>query len=483
MADPKAALLSKFQPQNRFANFGPIIVSANISGFRGVNVDLNFEYPITALSGFNGSGKSTIGQLLLCGYRRLTTAVGSKRFYVVNFFPVSLADPAPFTPDASITFKYQTDKPDTLQELTVSRAAKEWSGYKRQPERNTEYVGFTVYIPKVERRDLSIYNASSMQLKDRVDIDNAAKYASRILGSAYDEVYFQGISAHKKEGELGMAKRYGATYSENNMGFGEGRVVYTVRLLESCPAQSLIVLEEPETSLHENAQYEFSKYLIDVCNRRGHQIIMSTHSSSIMNALPPEARKLLVRSDDGVKVYDRVSSTRIRTALSAGESGHAVICVEDTFAQSLLREVLRRFDKNLLSTVSIVPFGDTKAVVSAKDALDAAGYRAIAVRDADKGDNQSKHIYKLPGTLPPEKEVFMNQKVQRMLLDQYGVNFPAILASNPDLDHHKYSDSCMSIAQTSQEVLESDCIRTFLDDCGGGWAAELCEQIKQSTHS
>lgn len=483
MSDPKAALASKFLPQNRFANFGPIIVSANVSGFRGVHVDLNFEYPITALSGFNGSGKSTVGQLLLCGYRKLTAAVNSKRFYVANFFPVSIVDPAPFTSDAAITFKYQTDKPDTLQELTVSRASKEWSGYKRQPERNTEYVGFTVYIPKVERRDLSIYNAGNMQLKDRVDIESAAKYVSRILGSAYDEVYFQGIAAHKREGELGMVKRYGATYSENNMGFGEGRVVYTVRLLESCPAQSLIVLEEPETSLHENAQYEFSKYLIDVCNRRGHQIIMSTHSSSIMSALPPEARKLLVRTDDGVKVYDRVSSTRIRTALSAGESGHAIICVEDKFAQSLLREVLRRYDKNLLSTVSIIPFGDTKAVVSAKEALEAAGHRAIAVRDADKGENLPQKIYKLPGTLPPEKDVFMHADVQKMLSDNYGVDFAAIVAATPDLDHHKFSDACMKVAQTSQEVLESDCIRTFLDGCEVNWASDLCEKIRDSTHS
>jgi predicted ATPase len=267
VSDPKQALASKFKPQNRFANFGPVIVSAKISGFRGINAEIKFEYPVTALSGFNGSGKSTIGQLLVCGYRKLTSAVDSKRYYVANFCPVSILDPKPFSDDASLMFTYQTDKSGVYRDLTVSRATTEWSGYKRQPERNTEYIGFTVYIPKVERRDLSIYNAKGMSLGARTELENSTVYVSRILGSQYQEVYFQGVVTQSREGELGIARRYNAIYSENNMGFGEGRVVYTVRLLETCPAQSFIVIEEPETSLHESAQYEFAKYLIDVSLR------------------------------------------------------------------------------------------------------------------------------------------------------------------------------------------------------------------------
>jgi len=482
MADPRVALSSKFQPHHRFANFGPVIVSAKISGFRGVDAEITFEYPVTALSGFNGSGKSTFGQLLLCGYKQISTS-SAKRYYVTNFFPVSILDPKPFTDEASITYKYQTDKADSLQELTVSRQKKEWSGYKRQPERNTEYVGFTVYIPKIERRDLSIYNAKNITLGNRHDYTDIPMHVSKILGSQYDEVYFQGVKAHHREGQLGISRRYGATYSENNMGFGEGRVVYIVRLLETCPAQSLVILEEPETSLHENAQYEFAKYLIDVSNRRGHQIIFSTHSSIMMDALPPEGRKLLSRGTDGVKVYDRVSSSRIKTALSAGRNGHAIICVEDSFAQSLVREILRRYDLAFLSSVTVLPFGDSKAIVSAKDALVKSGVKAIALRDADKGDNVKENIFKLPGTLPPEKEVFHDVAVQSFLQTHYNIQFQDLLASNPDIDHHKYAETCSERAQTSREVLETDCIRIYLDNKGDAWAAELCEAVKMAIFS
>lgn len=480
MADIRKTLAAKFRPATRFANFGPLIISADIKGFRGVKAKLTIDYPITALTGFNGSGKSTIGQLMLCGYKKLSTSVLGKRFYVKDFFPLSAADPEPFTKEAEISFLYQTDRAEQPQELTISRSQKEWSGYKRQPERNTEYVGFTVYIPKVERRDLSIYSASNLELTERNEVENAAEQVSRILGSHYEDVYFQGVSAKSRESELGVARRHGATYSENNMGFGEGRLIYTVRLMESCPEQSLIVLEEPETSLHESAQYEFVKYLMDVVNRRHHQIIFSTHSSVMMDALPPEGRKLLIRDRDGVKVYDSVSSSRIKTALSAGENGHFVICVEDEFAQSLLREILRRFDIDLIESVEVLYFGDNKAVVSAMKAIKHSGQKAIAVLDGDMKPSEKDGIYCLPGTQPPEKEIFHSVAAKKLLADNYAFDFASFQAAYPDFDHHDYAKYIAVKKSCSREVLESDCIRAFLDDIGAPWYEELCKKIKQS---
>lgn len=479
--DIRKKLSEKYKIGNRYKNFGPVISSVTIHGFRGISAKINFDYPITALSGFNGSGKSTVGQLLLCAYRKMPTSTNAKRFYVKDFFPVSNLDPEPFTSDARVEFLYETDKPSNKQELTVTRSKKEWSGYKRQPERNVQYLGFTVYIPKIEQRDLSIYLASSLSVSDldRVDVESGAMYASRILGSSYDDVYFQGVRAKTRSAELGVASRFGAIYSENNMGFGEGRVVYTIRLLESCPEQSLIVLEEPETSLHEHAQYEFIKYLIDVVNRRHHQIIFSTHSCIMMDALPPEGRKLLIRGENGVDVFDSVTSTRVKTALSCGERGHTILCVEDDFAQSFLREILRRYDVHLLESVEIIPFGDAKAVLSAHKVLIKSGKKSIAVRDADQGVDKSQNIFALPGSLPPEKEVFCSKASKLKLSELYRFDAEAFLSSHPDMDHHEYFPRISGKLSCSREVLESDCIRGFLDDVGDDWSRDLCENIKK----
>jgi hypothetical protein len=161
MPDPRQELQAKYLPQNRYATFGPALRSVRILGFRGVaDLTVDFQYPITAISGLNGAGKSTVGQLCLGGYKKPTTVHDIKRFYVRDFFPASAADPTPFGPDSSVVYEYNTNDPDNPQTLTVARTQREWSGYKRQPERTCYYIGFTIYIPKVEQRDLSVYRAA-----------------------------------------------------------------------------------------------------------------------------------------------------------------------------------------------------------------------------------------------------------------------------------------------------------------------------------
>lgn len=59
----------------------------------------------------------------------------------------------------------------------------------------------------------------------------------------------------------------------------------------------------------------------------------------------------------------------------------------------------------------------------------------------------------------------------------YNIDLGHILASNPDLDHHDYANYCCQRAQVSREVLESDCIRAFLDAVGAEWYSDLCKDI------
>lgn len=479
MADARKSLASKFQIDHRYINFGPFLRQIEVSGFRGINAEMSFDYPVTAITGLNGAGKSTFGQLALCGYRKITTENLSKRFYVKDFFPVSVVDPKPFSDSASVIFKYETDEKNAPQELTVSRATKEWSGYKRQPERHVEYIGLAFYIPKVERKDLTIYSASSLKLSNRESLENAGMYVSRILGGNYEDIYFQGVENSKRKAQLGIAKRLGAQYSENNMGFGEGRVIHTIKVLETCAEKSLIVLEEPETSLHQNAQYELSKYLIEVSLRRGHQIILSTHSSCILEALPFEARKMLTRNEGGVDVYHGVSSATIRSALSAGNEGRVVVGVEDMFAQSMLREILKRHAPNIRSEINIIPFGDAKAVKNALTAIKLAGVKIMAVLDADQTPDWDNDLLVLPGTQAPEKEVFLHDRSKGVLLSDYSFDIDEHLTAYPETDHHDYSTIAARKSASSREVIEADCIRAFLDAQQQDWAKQLIEQIEK----
>jgi predicted ATPase len=467
MADIRKILISKFQGTNLYSNFGAVIKSMTIDGFRGIsNLRLDFEYPITAISGTNGSGKSTIGQLAVCGYKQPQTNLKYKRRYVKDFFPVSQLDPNPFTVNASVKFQYATNT-NQLQDLTVSRKASEWSGYKRQPERHSFYVGFALYIPKVERKDLSIHKPGSFSLGTKRMISNEIRaQVSSILNNNYDEVAFQEITHKSRSIELGLVTKYGYSYSENNMGFGEGRLMYMIDLFENAPDNSLFVLEEPETSLHEDAQFKFIKYLMDVCSRKKHQIILSTHSSIILDALPPQGRKFIVRDTTGVRVLDRVSAARAKSILTDGHTKALTICVEDTFAELKLREAIRKLKPTILQSIKITPMGDTVAVANTVNLIRTMNVNAIGVRDADKGENITQKLFSLPGSLPPEKEVYDNLQVRIRLNSKYSFDVGTILAGFADIDHHDYGKILAGRAYCSVEEMNLSAINEYFNAVG-----------------
>jgi ABC-type hemin transport system ATPase subunit len=78
------------------------------------------EFPITAVTGLNGAGKSTIGQIAICGYKKPQTSVQYKRLYIKDFFPISPADPKPISDSAKIIYTYETDDYRKPQEVRPS---------------------------------------------------------------------------------------------------------------------------------------------------------------------------------------------------------------------------------------------------------------------------------------------------------------------------------------------------------------------------
>ncbi len=484
MSDLIKKLQSKYLEKSRYSNFGPCLRKVRIDGFRGIYaVDVDLDFPITAITGLNGAGKSTVGQLAICAYKKPSTAVDYKRQYVKDFFPVSAADPKPISDEAKVIYSYETDDHKRPQEVTISRVSSSWSGYKRQPERHCYYVGFTVYIPKVERRDLSVYGGANLLFTEKREIDtDVIQKMARIIGHKYDDVTFQGVSHKGKESEVGIASRLGYSYSENNMGFGEGRILYTVDQLENSPAQSLFILEEPETSLHESAQYEFTKYLLDVCNRRNHQIILSTHSSVIINALPSEARKLILRDEKGVEVRNRISSNQVRSILSSGHIRGLDICVEDVFAKVLLTEIIRVKRSELLKAVSIHDIGDKDAVREAVRVLNRVGKKSIAVRDGDIGSAPQESLYSFPGKEAPEKAVFKSLKVQALLKKKYGVDVGWILERDGSMDHHEYAKSIAEEVETDESVIRTVAIEEYILEIDSEFDG-LISAIEKAIHS
>jgi predicted ATPase len=473
-------LAGKFKADNRYPNFGPIVQSLEIRGFRGVaELALTFESPITAFSGLNGTGKSTIAQLFTCGYRKAVTAA-LPRYYVKDFFPVSAADPEPFTADAQVVYTYCVEKGADPQRVTVSRKFKEWSGYKRQPERSCYYIGFTQFIPKVERRDLSIYGGRTLELGESKPLSaEAAENVAGILALPYENLDFTEVTHSSRRAELAMATRNGRRYSENHMGFGEGRVVYMVNTMESAPTQSLFVLEEPETSLHGDAQRRLARYLVEVSIRRGHQIILTTHSAAMLSEFGRDSVVYLQRQPDGtIKAATGLSTYQIDSYLHGDpDKKKAVICVEDTFARHLAIEIVRRCDSHLLAGSKVLPIGSAQDISSAVALLRNAGLRAVGLLDGDMPDADT-YVNSLPGDQAPEKIVFGDPAVEEHFAnDPYSVSIAELLTGVAD--HHGYLRAIADRLMLEESYVATEACRVYAASHEEDEFASIAEFLRQ----
>ncbi|EDP2820988.1 ATP-binding protein, partial [Salmonella enterica subsp. enterica serovar Oranienburg] len=87
-------------------------------------------------------------------------------------------------------------------------------------------------------------------------------------------------------------------YTEAFAGSGEFAIVSLVLSLYAAKPNSLILLDEPEVSLHPGAQKRMMEILYSIVDQHKHQVVVSTHSPVIVNLLPKEAIKLFIFDEE-----------------------------------------------------------------------------------------------------------------------------------------------------------------------------------------
>ncbi len=488
MPDHRSILQATFEPNRRHTNYGDALVKMRIKGIRHhVDTLLDMESPVTAFCGVNGTGKSTVLQLAAAAYQ----AVSGNRYYFSTFILAGTLDVKPFADDASVEFTYaeppSTSGVVTPRTLTVSRSGSGWSGYDRQPQRRVAYLGFSFYLPHADRDDhfksLVQDRTFTSRMQTRVTGD-AAEWVSKILLCRYDAAHVN--SMRKKWGrsvtQLISADRGGGLrYSESNMGSGEARLYAMVLRLEALPEKSLVLLEEPETSLHPSAQYELGKYLANVSQRRKLQILLTTHSEYLLLALPEKSRIYLKREDARIVPLAGIG---VRQAVSMMDNlavPSIYILVEDDVAEAIVRELLRLHDSDFVKTARIIVAGDATKIQQTIDVFLEQKMPICAVRDGDKNGDARKHLLKLFGTEPPEKEVFKSASFRNYFRDAHGIDWGAVDIENDGLNHHRWFDAVQTKSMLTRPELLSVAARQYLNDISPADRAALVNQIKAST--
>lgn len=354
---------------------------------------VTFEYPITAIAGRNGSGKSTILAIACCAYHNrpngYTPFDRSKNYYTFSDFFVSTYDEEkPEGLDIVYGFRVEfRNRAGQIKTYGVQRRRKrlggKWNDYNRRVPRNVIFFGIQRIVPPSERKTERSYSSKfkSTSLNDNMK-QRILEIAGRIMGKKYSSLDLRKVDQRR----LFVVDYQTRHYSGFNMGAGENAVFSILIELFLAGNGSLIVIDEIELGLHAEAQKRLIAELKQLCKEFHCQIICSTHSSHIIDALPPEGRKFIETYDKKSVIITGISSKYAMGMLSGVKTNELVILVEDEVGETVLREILTSSIRN---RVKICPIGSDQAVLRQL----AAHFRekdcsCIAFLDGDKHAQQ-----------------------------------------------------------------------------------------------
>jgi len=389
-------LLKKVQQKN----YGKYLLKISIEKARAFKEkSITFDFPVTAIVGVNGGGKTTVLGAAACAYK---TVKPSLFFAKRGRFDSSMQN---------WKFEYELIEKEIKPLDSIRRIAKfarykwsrEWKveGYK---ERVVAVFGVSRTVPANERPELKKCASNSFDVApESIDeiSSGVAKAVASILDKDISAFSFLRVDTRGRVTLLAGQTSAGDLYSEFHFGAGESSIIRMAIKLETIPENSLVLIEEIENGLHPVATVRMVEYLIDLATRRRIQVIFTTHSNDALKPLPDQA---IWAAANGSLYQGKLDIGSLR-AISGQIDSQLVVFVEDKFAQAWVTGILRSLPGVAMYAVSIHPMGGdgTAVTVHGNRKLDPSRSQpSVCLIDGDsqQNDSETDSIYRLPGKSP-----------------------------------------------------------------------------------
>lgn len=411
----------------------------NIRGWAGQRIE--FPFPIVALCGENGVGKSTILQAAVSVYRN---EQGKPSYFASQFFPDTAWDKV-----ENAGIKYNVREGTAVREGSVRKPTTRWLGNPERRERRVTYIDLRRTQPLVAQRGYQklVKKGTVEAGSTPFDTDMLGRY-SNILGRSYTAGRHSWTNADAAL-KVPIVGTSAASYSGFHQGAGES----TLAELMGSPIRkhSLIAIDEVETSLHPRAQRRLIRDLAHLARVDELQFLLTTHSPYVLEELPPEAR-IYVTSGDARSSVRGISADFAMTSMDDETHPEAEVFVEDHAAERIVLELLIRREPSLARRVLILPAGSASVVSSL--GLMVAGKKfsrpTAAVLDGDQ--SPATGCLLLPGGDAPERVVFQGLQA---------IGFPGV-ADALTRSHTDLTDA-VSVAMTLPDHHD--------------WIAAVCDKI------
>ena len=443
----------------------------NIHGWSGQ--EIRFKFPIVAIVGENGIGKSTFLKAAVCAYQNRA----GDTFYPSKMFMSTRWDEGALS-NATITYQVRTG--NETKSLKWKKT-NDWgfSPKTSKPERSVYFLDISRTLPLDATAGYAkIAKTATEEAGRDVELDNEhLDGLSYVLGQAYSRARFTGTNVNA-EREVGLLTNRHGEISQFHQGAGEDSMLDVFKLLQSIPNQSLLVIDEVENSLHPQAQRRFIKYLLTLTRVKKLQIILSTHSPFVLEELPPIARIMLVNLSDRKDILYEVSTEYALSTIDDIAHPELHVYLEDSEAVALFWEIIKNQRSNSYNEyckkIKTTAVGSC-SIVDTLNSLGKAGklpVNSLSIIDGDK-KTEFPNCLALPGEFAPERQVMLDLKATNWngLSERFGVGAGTLFSvlDNATLlpDHHEWTtyvgDKIMQSKDTVWDILIKVWVSTCLD--------------------
>ncbi|QFU01604.1 hypothetical protein FIU83_08125 [Halomonas sp. THAF5a] len=425
---------------------------------------------ISAITGLNGAGKSTVLHsiwLCLCDEASLSAMALDSRLTEGSVELLLKVG------HASVKFVY--DFSETARSVECD-----------DPGINPyEVQAFLVDVAEVAPA-LQRYFRKDPNYQDLLDQQGSASLneteldvAKFVAGRDYDS-----IKVFELEIDIGLDNNWevlpyfhvtqdGVQYGIEHLGLGElsGLLIYWAA--KRMPSGSILLIDEPECFLASHSQAAISDIVAYFSAERGVSCVMTSHSDTVVEKIPPKRRIVTIMNSQGVACTTAENVPNHLTKIGVGKGTKLVAVTEDHAATIFLKEMITIGAPALRGSVEICWAGSSGEVVTALNGLvegfDNLSLKFVGVLDGDQ--KSEKHRCKwplryLPTDEDPEQVAKLSAYNNVGLLSQsFGVNeaeIHAALAAANGADYHDWPFIvARQLGRRHTDVLEV-CLRGYV---------------------
>lgn len=365
----------------------------NLRGWEGQRVEFNF--PLVAIVGENGAGKSTIIQSAAASYKHDT----EKPYYASDFFPDTAWDSI-----EGITIRSSIKEGDNFHNTSVRKPTARWRGNESRRNRPVKYLDLRRIQPIYARTGYSKLTNRNLEEGAFKEFSDAQKTRfSTIVGRTYNTAKHSSanIDPDRQVPVVGWGT---ASYSGFHQGAGEATLADLVAL--EIPNYALVLIDEVETSLHPRAQRRLIRDLATIAREKKAQFILTTHSPYVLDELPMDARVYVFNSVGGKQVVHGVSTEFALSKMDDENHPELDFYVEDYDAKVLVEEIVAHAQPEILTRIDVVPYGSASVGVSLGTMKNQNRFTRPTLVALDGDQDPAQGCLILPGDDAPERVVF-----------------------------------------------------------------------------